>query len=61
MVSEAARYEEEDKMNKERIESRNGLESYCYNIKNTINGELGSKMDETDKTTLLSKADEIIS
>ena len=61
MVSEAARYEEEDKMNKERIESRNGLESYCYNIKNTMNGELKDKIGEEDKKTLEDKIDETLS
>ena len=61
MVSEAAKYEEQDKIYKERIESRNGLESFCYNLKNTVSGELGSKMDESDKNTIVSKAEEIIS
>ena len=61
MVNEAAKYEEEDKLNKERIDSRNGLESYCYNIKNTMNGELKDKIGEEDKKTLEDKVDETLS
>lgn len=33
---EAEEFEEEDKKKAEVIESRNGLESYCYNLKNTL-------------------------
>jgi L1 cell adhesion molecule like protein len=61
MVNEAAQYEEEDKLNKERIESRNGLESFCYNIKNMITGEMKDKLSDDDKSTLETKANEIIS
>lgn len=36
MVREAEEYAEEDKKVKERIDARNGLESYLYNLKNTL-------------------------
>merc|ERR1711988_775581 len=36
MVQEAEQYAEEDKKVKERIDARNGLESYLYNLKNTL-------------------------
>merc|ERR1712091_773426 len=36
MVREAEEFAEEDKMVKERIDARNGLESYLYNLKNTL-------------------------
>merc|ERR1711935_1140438 len=39
MVKEAEDYAEEDKKVKERIDARNGLESYLYNLKNTIEDE----------------------
>jgi len=39
MVQEAEKYAEEDKKVKERIDSRNGLESYLYNLKNTLDDE----------------------
>merc|ERR1711934_266872 len=35
MVQEAEEFAEEDKQMKERISARNGLESYCYQLKNT--------------------------
>jgi len=36
MVAEAKEFEEEDKKVKERVDARNGLESYMYNLKNTL-------------------------
>jgi len=36
MVREAEQYAEEDKAAKERIDAKNQLESYCYQMKNTI-------------------------
>merc|ERR1712127_296441 len=36
MVEEAEKFAEEDKKVKERIDARNGLESYLYNLKNTL-------------------------
>merc|ERR1712188_62989 len=36
MVAEAEEFAEEDAKAKERIDAKNGLESYCYQMKNTI-------------------------
>merc|ERR1711865_1240793 len=36
MVREAEQYADEDKEAKERIDAKNQLESYCYQVKNTI-------------------------
>jgi hypothetical protein len=46
MVEEAEKYAEEDKANRERIESRNKLENYAYSLKNQVNDDegLGGKM-----------------
>lgn len=54
MVEEAEKYAEEDKANRERIESRNKLENYAYSLKNQLNDEegLGGKIDDDDKETL---------
>merc|ERR1719161_3369116 len=35
MVSEAEKYAAEDEQNKKKIEAKNGLENYCYSMKNT--------------------------
>merc|ERR1712129_26321 len=39
MVREAEEYADDDKKVKERIDAKNGLESYLYNLKNTLNDE----------------------
>jgi heat shock protein 5 len=54
MVAEAEKYAEEDKATRERIEARNGLENYAFNLKNQVNDEegLGGKIDEDDKETV---------
>ncbi len=54
MVHEAEEFAEQDKEVKERIDARNGLESYLYGLKNQLNDEsgLGGKMDDTEKQEL---------
>nr|ABK24469.1 unknown [Picea sitchensis] len=51
MVREAEEFAEEDKKVKERIDARNGLETYVYNMKNTINDKdkLADKIESDDK------------
>merc|ERR1712036_80283 len=39
MVREAEQFADEDAQAKERIDAKNGLESYAYNMKNQINDE----------------------
>ncbi len=55
MVAEAESMAEEDNRLKESIEAKNGLENYIYSLKNQVNDEkqLGSKLDEDDKVTIL--------
>merc|ERR1712036_134388 len=36
MVNEAKEFEEQDNKARERVDSRNALESYCYSLKNTM-------------------------
>jgi heat shock protein 5 len=54
MVQEAEEAAEDDKKAKERIEARNSLENYVYQIRNTINDneKLGGKIGEEDKSTI---------
>jgi heat shock protein 5 len=52
MVEEAEQFAEEDKKVKDRIDGRNGLEGYCYNLKNTLEDEekgIADKLSEEDK------------
>jgi len=39
MVNEAASYEAEDKAHMELVEAKNGLETYVYNVRNSLNDE----------------------
>lgn len=50
MVNEAERFKDADEKIKKRIESKNGLESYCFQMKNTLSDEkLKEKFTEDDK------------
>jgi len=61
MVREAEQYAEEDKTAKERIDAKNSLESYCYQMKNTLSEDkFKSAVSEEDVTALTSKVDEVM-
>ena len=61
MVKEAEQFKQEDEENVGRIQSKNELENYAYQMKNTLNDEkLSSKISEEDKTTISSKVDEML-
>lgn len=49
MVKEAEEFAEQDKLVRDKIDARNQLETYCYNLKNSITEKLGDKIDEDDK------------
>ncbi|XP_015668814.1 heat shock-related 70 kDa protein 2 [Protobothrops mucrosquamatus] len=62
MVQEAERYKAEDENNRERVVSKNALESYAYNIKQTVEDDkLKGKISEQDKQRVLEKCQEVIS
>jgi len=53
MVNEAKEFEEEDKKLKEKIDARNGLEGYAYNLKNQLDDkQFTEKLSEEDKKTI---------
>jgi len=63
MVREAEEFADEDKKVKERIDSRNGLESFLYNLKNTLEDEekgVAGKVDPKEKEELVSLIDETL-
>jgi heat shock protein 5 len=51
MVADAERFADEDKKIKERIEARNGLEQYAYNVRASIDDsdKLADKLEDDDK------------
>jgi endoplasmic reticulum chaperone BiP len=59
MVEEAENYAEEDRLVKERMDARNGLESYLYNLKNTLEGDSGT-ISADDKKELFDVVDETL-
>jgi len=61
MVNEAEKYKEEDEKQRERIQAKNNLESYCFNMKNTIEGkEFRNKLSEQDSQLIESKCNETL-
>merc|ERR1712040_12838 len=50
MVQEAEKYRAEDEQNKSKIEAKNGLENYCFTMRNTLSEEkLKDKFEGDDK------------
>ncbi|BFG00862.1 endoplasmic reticulum chaperone BiP [Drosophila madeirensis] len=62
MIHDAEKFADEDKKLKERVETRNELESYAYSLKNQIGDKekLGAKLSDEEKTKLESAIDESI-
>lgn len=59
MVQEAEKYAAEDKKQTDRIESKNKLESYIYQLKNSIK-DMESKLDSNDNQVILSTIEKTI-
>merc|ERR1712028_221484 len=63
MVQEAEEFAEEDKKVKARIDSKNGLEGYLYNLKNTLNDDekgVADQLSAEDKKELEDIIDETL-
>merc|ERR1719220_174888 len=53
MVQEAEKYAAEDEQNKSKVEAKNGLENYCFTMRNTLNEEkLKDKFEGDDKAKI---------
>ena len=53
MVNEAEKFKGEDEKVKKKIEAKNGLENYCFQMKNTLSDEkLKDKFTEDDKKVI---------
>lgn len=62
MVAEADKYKAEDEAAAARISAKNGLESYAYNLRNSITDEkIASKLEGDDKAKLEKAIDEATS
>jgi L1 cell adhesion molecule like protein len=61
MVREAEQFADEDAAAKERVEAKNGLESYAYNMKSQIDDEkFKDAIEEADKEAITKKVDEVM-
>jgi heat shock protein 1/8 len=61
MVKDAEKYAEEDAKVADRVAAKNGLESYAYSLKQTLdNAELKDKFQGDDHATLEAKVKEVI-
>ncbi|NXP08143.1 HSP70 protein, partial [Thinocorus orbignyianus] len=62
MVQEAEKYKAEDEANRDRVAAKNSLESYTYNMKQTVEDEkLKGKISDQDKQKVLDKCREVVS
>ena len=62
MVQDAEKFKDEDEKIKKRIEAKNGLESYLYNAKSSINDEkLKDKVSDEDRESITTAVDNAMS
>ncbi|NXF17752.1 HSP70 protein, partial [Rhodinocichla rosea] len=62
MVQEAEKYKAEDEANRDRVAAKNSLESYTYNMKQTVEDDkLKGKISDQDKQKVLDKCKEVVS
>ena len=60
LIKEAEKFKEQDEKMRKKVEAKNGLESYCVQVKHTLDDEkLKDKFDSSDKETIRSKVEEV--
>ena len=61
LVKEAEKFKDEDNKVKEKIEAKNSLEQYCYQVKQTLSdAKLKDKFSEDEKKKIEAKCDEVL-
>ncbi|KAK1765499.1 Hsp70 chaperone [Phialemonium atrogriseum] len=61
MLSEAEKFKEEDEAEARRVSAKNGLESYAYSLRNTLqDSKVDEKLDAGDKEKLKTEIDKIV-
>ena len=62
MVQDAEKYKNDDEQQRDRIQAKNALESYAYNMKSTAEDDkLKDKLSEEDRKKITDKCNEVIS
>nr|ABP93405.1 heat shock protein 70 [Omphisa fuscidentalis] len=59
MLSEAEKYKDEDEKQRQRVASRNQLESYVFSVRQALD-DAGEKLSEQDKSTARNECDETL-
>jgi len=61
MVQDAEKYKADDEKQRDRISSKNSLESYCFNMKSTVEDEkFKDKISDDDRTKILEACNDTI-
>ena len=60
LVKEAEDFAEADKAMKDKVNAKNELETYCYNIKNQLSDKLGEVLEEEDKEKMKEAVDDAL-
>jgi heat shock protein 1/8 len=61
MVADAEKYKDQDDAVKAKIEKKNGLENYCFQMKNQLDDEkMKDKFTEEDKTLITESTKEVL-
>ena len=61
MVRDAEKYKEEDEKQRDRLQAKNALESYAFNMKQTIEDDkLKDMISDDGRKTVLDKCNEVI-
>ncbi|XP_052872952.1 heat shock 70 kDa protein cognate 4-like [Anopheles cruzii] len=62
MVNEAEKFRSEDEKQRDKVAGKNALESYCFNMKSTVeDANVKDKIPDADKTLILDKCNATIS
>jgi len=61
MVCDVEHYKEEDDKHRDRLQAKNTLESYAFNMKQTIEDDkLNDKISDIDRKAVLDKCNDVI-
>jgi heat shock protein 1/8 len=61
LVKDAEKYKGEDELVKKKVEAKNGLENYCYSVKNTLKDEkLKDKFSSEERANVEKEVEEAI-
>ena len=60
MVAQAEKNKAEDDAQKEKVEARNQLENFCYQVKNMVNEQPSGKMSAEDKAAIMMASKDVL-